>query len=129
MKAILFIALGGMVGAVLRYLAASLAGKMLGDGFAYGTLLVNVVGCLAIGFLAGWGFTALENNPHARLFVVTGVLGSLTTFSTFGWETMQYMQDGRWQLALANMALNLIVGIMAVAGGFSAGQSLLTKVI
>ena len=129
MKAILFVALGGMVGAVLRYLGSTVAGKVMGDGFAYGTLLVNVVGCLVIGFLAGWGFTALEENPNARLFVVTGMLGSLTTFSTFGWETVQYLQDGRWQIAFANIALNLAIGLAAVIGGFSAGQALLAEAI
>ena len=129
MKAILFVALGGMVGAVLRYLGGTAAVKVMGDGFAYGTLLVNVVGCLVIGFLAGWGFTALEGSPHARLFVITGMLGSLTTFSTFGWETVQYLQDGRWQIAFVNIALNLAIGLVAVLGGFSAGQALLAKAI
>ncbi len=129
MKAVLFVAAGGMVGAVLRYLGSSLALKLLGEGFAYGTLLVNVVGCLAIGVLAGWGFTAWEENPQMRLFVVTGLLGSLTTFSTFGWETVQYLQAGRWQLAFFNVALNLLLGLLAVYGGFSAGQSLLSKAV
>ncbi len=57
------------------------------------------------------------------------MLGSLTTFSTFGWETAQYMQDGRWQIAFANIALNLAIGLAAVIGGFSAGQALLAEAI
>ena len=129
MKTVLFVAAGGMVGAVLRYLGSSLAVKVLGEGFAYGTLLVNVVGCLAIGVLAGWGFAAWQENPQMRLFLVTGVLGSLTTFSSFGWETVQYLQAGRWQLAFFNVALNLLLGLLAVYGGFSAGQSLLSKAV
>ncbi|MEC9096387.1 MAG: fluoride efflux transporter CrcB [Planctomycetota bacterium] len=129
MKPILFVALGGMVGAVCRYLGVLGAEKLLGSGFAYGTLLVNVMGCLMIGFLTGWGFTTMEDNHHARLFIVTGMLGSLTTFSAFGWETFHYLEQGRWQLAFANIALNLVIGLVAVAGGFSAGQSLLNKAI
>ena len=57
------------------------------------------------------------------------MLGSLTTFSTFGWETVQYLQDGRWQIAFVNIALNLAIGLVAVLGGFSAGQALLAKAI
>ncbi len=129
MKAILFVAFGGMLGAVLRYLGSQGATRLLGEGFAYGTLLVNLLGCLVIGVLAGWGFTALENNENARLFLVTGLLGSLTTFSTFGWESVQYLQDGRWQLAFANIALNLAIGLAAVYGGFSVGQTLLDKAV
>ena len=127
MKAILFVALGGMIGAVLRYLGSLGAIRLLGDGFAYGTLVVNVIGCIGIGFLAGWGFTTWTENEHVRLFVVTGLLGSLTTFSTFGWETVQFLQEGRWQLALANVALNLAVGLIAVSGGFGVGHSIMGK--
>ena len=129
MKAILFVALGGMVGAVGRFLSYAVAEKVFGDGFAYGTLVVNVVGCLVIGFLAGWGLILSDTNLHLRLFVMTGMLGSLTTFSTFGWETVQYLQDGRWQLAFLNISLNLLIGVAAVLGGFAAGQALFGKAV
>ncbi len=129
MKAILFVALGGMVGAVGRFIGTAAAEKIFGVGFAYGTLVVNVVGCLVIGFLAGWGLILSDNNLHVRLFVITGMLGSLTTFSTFGWETVQYLQDGRWQLAFVNISLNLLIGVAAVLGGFALGQSLFSKAI
>ena len=129
MKAILFVALGGMVGAVGRFLSSAAAEKVFGDGFAYGTLVVNVVGCLFIGFLAGWGLILSDTNLHLRLFVITGMLGALTTFSTFGWETVQYLQDGRWQLAFLNISLNLLIGVAAVLGGFAAGQALFSKAV
>ena len=129
MKAILLVALGGMIGAVARFLGTAAAEKVFGDGFAYGTLVVNGVGCLGIGFLAGWGLILSDNNLHVRLFVITGMLGALTTFSTFGWETVQYLQDGRWQLAFVNISLNLLIGVAAVLGGFAAGQSLFSKAI
>ena len=129
MSAILLVALGGMIGAVARFLGTAAAEKVFGDGFAYGTLVVNVVGCLGIGFLAGWGLILSDNNLHVRLFVITGMLGALTTFSTFGWETVQYLQDGRWQLAFVNISLNLLIGVAAVLGGFAAGQSLFSKAI
>lgn len=88
------------------------------------TLLVNVVGCLGIGLLLPWLLAreAGGAGPHARLLVVVGVLGSLTTFSTFGHETLTFWREGRMGLAFGVVAVHLLLGLGAVAVGAWAGQ-------
>jgi CrcB protein len=115
MKTLLIVALGGSLGAVARYLLSQGSKSWWGDSFPYGTLLVNVVGCLAIGILAGLGMSQLS--PNMQKLVVVGILGSLTTFSTFGLDTMELFQQ-QPLLGLANVAANLLAGLAAVALGF-----------
>ncbi|MFP6649964.1 MAG: CrcB family protein, partial [Pirellulaceae bacterium] len=89
-KTLLFVALGGSLGAVSRYLLGLLTRGWWGDSFPHGTLLVNVLGCLLIGILAGIGLKQLSE--PLQHFAVIGVLGSLTTFSTFGHDTLELFQ-------------------------------------
>ena len=93
LKSIMLVSLGAVVGAVARYLLSEATVRMFGDGFPYGTLLVNVVGCLVIGILGGWGIPELSD--MTRFLLITGLLGALTTFSTFGWESLELMQNGK----------------------------------
>jgi fluoride exporter len=99
------------------------AAKLLGARFPYGTLIVNLSGCFLIGLayaLAERGLTVM--NPSMRLFFVTGYLGALTTFSTFGLETVNSMQEGAHLVAMANILSNNVIGTALVFLGMLAGR-------
>jgi fluoride exporter len=115
---ILFVGLGGFVGATLRYLTSGFVGRLTStSSFPYGTFVVNMVGCLLIGFLAGVADTRAWFTTTSRAFVFTGVLGAFTTFSTFSYETMGLFQNGQTTPALTNVGLQIILGLVSVWGG------------
>jgi len=115
---ILYVGLGGFIGAALRYVTSGLVGRLTTQGgFPYGTFVVNMVGCLLIGFLAGLADTRDLFTTSARAFVFTGVLGAFTTFSTFSYETMGLFQNGQTTPALTNLGLQILLGLSAVWGG------------
>lgn len=111
---LLFIAGGGAAGSVLRYLAAGWGQRLTAGVFPLGTLLVNVSGCLLIGYigtlLAG---PALVRDEY-RLAVLVGFLGGFTTFSTFGYETWALLNDREWGMAAANVLLSNLLGLAAL---------------
>jgi CrcB protein len=118
---LLIVGLGGFLGAILRYGISSLVAARQGPGFPLATLLVNVLGCLAIGAL----MALLEREAltaNMRLFLAVGLLGSFTTFSTFGYETIELFRDGDYQPALWSVAANLLLGLVAVLLGRSLVQ-------
>jgi CrcB protein len=120
MTELVVIGAGGALGAVGRYGLSLWIGRRLGEGFPYGTLIVNVLGCLALGALLSYVESAQGFSPRLRLFLATGVLGAFTTFSTFGYETVALARDGHWSSALTNVALNVVVGLAAVVAGIAA---------
>ena len=115
---LLFVGLGGFIGASLRYATGMFVGRFITDAqFPYGTFVVNMVGCLLIGFLAGLTDSRELLNDTSRAFVFTGMLGAFTTFSTFSYETMGLFQNGQTSPALTNLILQIILGLLAVWGG------------
>ena len=111
-----WVALGSGLGGAVRVWSGALAARQFGDAFPWGTLLVNVVGCFAIGF-----FAALAANPSLRLLLMPGFCGGFTTFSTFGLETLALAQDGRWARAGANVFASIVLCMAAVwLGGLAA---------
>ena len=121
MANLLSVALGGALGAALRYGVSLCLPRGAADSFPTGTWLVNVLGCLAIGALvAGW-HPSEAMPPRLRFFVVTGFLGAFTTFSAFGLETYALLNSGARLQALAYVAASLGVGLGAVAGGYYLG--------
>lgn len=117
---LLFIAGGGAVGAVLRYL---LAGWMQRDtAFPVGTLGVNLIGCFLLGLLGAAVAGPLLMREEWRLALLVGLLGAFTTFSTYSWETLQLAEDGRWAMALGNVLLSNGLGLVAVYLGFRLSQ-------
>ena len=113
----LFIGCGSFIGGAARYLV-SVAMKAMSKGFPWGTLIVNLVGCLVIGLL--WGFfsrTSSEGNTWA-LFLMVGICGGFTTFSTFSKEALMMLQAGNYVGLLAYVGISVLVGIALVAAGY-----------
>jgi fluoride exporter len=106
---------GGGLGATLRFLCG--LGVARWTQFPWATLIVNVLGSFVMGLLAAWALRTAWT-ADARVFWMTGILGGLTTFSSFSIETLRLAEDGRFGAALANIASNLVLGLLAVALGF-----------
>jgi CrcB protein len=110
-----YVGAGGFVGSVLRYWVSGLAQQFANNpSFPYGTLTVNLIGCLVIGFLSQLADTRGVFTPEARLFVFVGILGGFTTFSTFGNETMNFLRGGEGLPALFNIAAHILAGLSAI---------------
>ena len=92
MRGVLLVALGGALGSVARYLTTILAIRCVGMDFPWGTLTVNLIGSLLIGVVHELGTTAASLSPDARLFLATGIMGGLTTYSAFSYETARLLQ-------------------------------------
>jgi CrcB protein len=112
---IVLVGVGSLIGGVLRYGLSTWVHRVLDNPwFPYGTLTVNVLGCLVIGFLAGLAETRMAFTSEARLFLFVGVLGGFTTFSSFALETFLLARDTQNVAALINIGLQLILGLLAV---------------
>lgn len=116
MMPILYVAVGGAIGSVLRFLAAKGVHTATGALFPWGTMFVNVVGCFVIGLMWGLDEKAVLTS-RAKDFILIGVLGGFTTFSSFGLETGRLLADGQWGFAAANVAISNVVGIAMVFAG------------
>jgi fluoride exporter len=116
---LLWVGLGGFVGAIGRYGVGSWVQRLLPAGqIPYGTLAVNVVGCLAIGALGGWiEGRQISISPMLRLFLFVGVLGGFTTFSAFALETLTMTRAGLTCAALAHVGGHLVLCLCAVGLG------------
>ncbi|HWR44210.1 MAG TPA: fluoride efflux transporter CrcB [Sporomusa sp.] len=116
---ILIVAIGGGIGAASRYLVSSWAAERFGSGFPYGTLIVNVAGCFIIGLFLALVTDKIVVKPEWRLFVTTGFLGGLTTFSSFSYETMKLLQEADISLAVYNVLANCVIGFLATWVGIN----------
>jgi CrcB protein len=117
MLQLVMIGIGGFIGAVLRYLTSDLVQRLSGSGFPYGTLAVNVLGCLVIGFLAVLAEERGIFTPEARALVFVGVLGAFTTFSNFSYETSSLLRSGQSFPALLNIGVQIGLGLVGVWSG------------
>ena len=115
MSKLLIIGIGGFLGAISRFLVAGWVQDLSRSvHFPYGTLAVNVIGSLLLGFLMRYAFVQHAFSPEMRLLVFIGFLGAFTTFSTFSLETFNLFADGAATPALLNMTANLLLGLGAV---------------
>jgi len=117
----LAVGVGGFFGAIARYLIDYWISRRMGSLFPYGTLVINVSGSFILGLFA----TSTERwivHPHWRLLLGVGFVGAYTTFSTFGYETHRLIEEGSFGLALLNVLLSVIVGLMAVRLGILLGR-------
>ncbi len=113
------VASGGAIGAVSRLLINGYVNRHIEHTLPYGTLLVNLVGSLLIGMLFAWFHVQSSLSPYIKSFLVTGLLGALTTYSTFAIESFFLIEGGHWYYALVNMALNLFGTIAMAAVGYT----------
>jgi CrcB protein len=111
-----WIGLGSALGGMGRYWCSGLVARSVGEVFPWGTIAVNVVGSLVIGFLATW--LAVDGRllvaPDARAFLMYGICGGYTTFSSFSLETLNLARDGEWVWAAANIFLSVALCLLAV---------------
>jgi len=119
MRIVLFVALGGAIGAVARYLLSSPINERAAP---WGTIVVNLIGSAVLGFLIGW-FGNRSADPAIQIGLLTGVLGGFTTFSTFSAETVLLLEHGRWEIAAVNVVVSVVFGIAAAAAGYALGRA------
>lgn len=124
MGQVIAIAVGGAVGSVLRFWLSTGVHALLGRAFPYGTLAVNIVGCLLMGVLFVLLTERLSLGPLWRAGLLVGVLGGFTTFSAFSMETVTLIEEGTPLKALANILLSVIVCVGATWIGVIAGRQL-----
>ncbi len=124
MHVIIPISLGGIFGALCRYYASLYIQSILPSSFPSATLIVNITGCLFIGFVIQAALMNPGFSNKIRLFLVTGFAGSYTTFSTFGYETLQLISNGDYTSAFLNIFLNNTVGLAAVYLGIIIAEKL-----
>ena len=123
MVTVLLVGAGGFVGAALRYVVGSGVYNLSGQySFPYGTLAVNIAGCFLIGLLAGFAETRHLLGEGTRAFIIIGLLGGFTTFSAFGYETVALVRDGLLAAAVANVGLQVVLGLFAVWIGLRVSQ-------
>lgn len=112
-----YIVAGAVLGAPARFFVQGRVQEWAGLGFPWGTLVVNLTGCLAIGFFATLAFERELFSREARAFLMVGFLGSYTTFSTFGWETFELARELDILKAVGNLAASVLLGLVAVWSG------------
>lgn len=122
MTKLLIVGCGGFIGAVCRYAIGYAIESRSTSNFPYGTLTVNVLGCLAIGFFV----TFVQKRPYfsaeTGLFLQVGLLGAFTTFSTFSHETLNLITTNQWRAGLLSVLGNVVLGLGAVALGGMIGR-------
>ncbi len=120
-KSVLYVCLGGALGALLRYSFALALKPGTADGFPVHTLTVNLIGCLCIGWVFGW--LAIHGFDHTiNLFVVTGILGGFTTFSSFSAETLMLFKSGFPLKAIIYVGLSNVLGLFLAWVGYESHQ-------
>lgn len=117
MLKVIYVGLGGFIGASLRYLISMGASKTFNLDIPMGTLIVNILGGLLIGFIMELSLSTDIISPDLRLFLTTGILGGLTTFSTFSYETINLLNSGAYIWGIINIILNILLSLIGVVIG------------
>ena len=124
MQTILWISLGAMIGANLRYFVAQQAARIASPGFPYGTLLINITGSCVLGFFLTWTTERVLADPRWRLLVAVGFCGGYTTFSSYAYETFVLLEQGQWLSFILNMVGSNLLCLLAVVLGAALARSL-----
>jgi CrcB protein len=124
MKTFLILSLGAIAGTNARYFLTRFADKEFGPAFPYGTLFINIVGSLIVGFFVIWTTEKVLVDPRWRLLVVVGFCGSFTTFSAYAFESMAFFDKGQGGLATANILGNNLLCLCAALAGMALARVL-----
>jgi CrcB protein len=122
---VLLVALGGAIGTLLRYFTSGLAAKWFGIDFPYGTVIVNLVGSFLIGLIQEIATGTLLLPENARLFLTTGLMGGLTTYSAFSYETVRLAEAGAWPQAWINVVGTTAGCLLFCVAGIAVGRLLI----
>jgi fluoride exporter len=114
---ILLIAIGGALGSVARYLLSSFVLRASGTLFPLGTFVVNLVGCVVFGTIVGAATERFVLTPEARAFLLIGVLGGFTTFSSYAFESVALLRDGQFLAATVNIVGQVVAGLIGMWAG------------
>jgi CrcB protein len=125
MRLIWWVALGGAVGSVTRYVVGVAVQGRSGLDFPIGTLLVNLSGCLLLGFFIRYALATPAITPEVRALLTTGLCGGYTTFSTFSYETVALIEDGDWRRAALYVGLSVVGSILGVMLGIAGARQVL----
>jgi fluoride exporter len=123
---ILYIAIGSAIGGVGRYAIGGALQQRFGLAFPVGTLVVNVVGSLLLGFILRIALGGTQLSPETRIFLTTGFCGGFTTFSTFTYDTAVMFESGQYRRAALYVTLSIVLSLLATFAGFALAQSALT---
>ena len=118
------VGVGGCLGSILRFWLGSYIGNKMGSRFPYGTFVINITGSFLVGLVFALLTVKTEWSPNWRYLIPIGFIGGYTTFSSFEYETLRTMQDGRIGLGLLYVAASVVVGFVAVWGGMIAGRAI-----
>lgn len=117
MKNVILIAAAGAAGTLSRYGLSALVHSIMGHDFPWGTFIVNILGCFLFGFIWSLEEHHLALGPQTRVIILTGFMGAFTTFSTFIFENNQLLSTSQWIQLAANLMLQILIGLVALAGG------------
>ena len=117
MRPYLWVSLGALFGANLRYFVSRLAAKLVSPNFPYGTLIINVSGSFILGVFLTWTTERVFADPKWRWLIAIGFCGSYTTFSSYAFETIAYFEQGHWSLFALNILTNNLLCLGAVLAG------------
>ena len=120
----IFLLAGGALGTLSRYFLDGAAHKAMGHGFPYGTLAVNVLGCFLLGFFVSVFNAQFALEHHLKFFLVVGFCGAFTTFSTFILQTAELADEKLWMMAVLNVAISIMAGLVFFVLGLKAGKLL-----
>ncbi len=124
MPAFLFVSLGAIAGANLRYFVSRWAARVISTNFPYGTLIINISGSFIVAFFLVWTTERVLADPRWRLLIAIGFCGGYTTFSSYAFETMSYFEQGHWGLFGANILTNNLLSLAAVIAGAALARAL-----
>jgi len=120
------VGLGGAIGSILRFLTSIVATQWFGPEFPYGTLIANLSGAFIIGLVQQIGGEALLIPDNVRLFLTTGMMGGLTTYSTFSYETVRLMESNAWHQAWINIIVTTTIALSLCFLGIAVGRLVLS---
>ncbi len=120
----IMIGLAGLIGTLLRYWLSGFVARHYGETFPWGTLIVNVIGCLVTGAIFNLTEERFLVDPTVRTVILIGLLGGFTTFSSYGLQTFTLLRDGEFALATFNVAVSNVLGLLMVWVGYGLVKAL-----